>query len=645
MKCLLVVPMFANIGQSYDFPLGIAYISSTLKQAGYDVHCLNLNHQELAPTESLARAIKAFDPDVCGVGGLSAHFEKVKAIFDYVRLAKPSIINIVGGGLFSSDPETMLNVLEADIGVVGEGEQTILEVFSALTDERSLMDVNGIWFKNGDGKATQTPPRTPNHDLDSIPWPDYEGFQADDLIELANPVDNYFYDTIENPRSLPMIASRSCPFACSFCFHPTGRVYRNRGLDGFFEELEFLIGKYAINMVAVLDEIFAVKKNRLLEFCDRMEPFNIKWMVQLHVGVIDEEVIIRMKEAGCVYISYGIESMNDAVLLSMQKKATKEQIERALAITYEKRIGIQGNLIFGETAETLETANDSLDWWANNRKYHITLSRLQVYPGSPIYYDALAKGLIKDKMEIIRWPYLNATAIEDDAFMNMIARLTIFSKTVIDPAKVISFEKEEGGAVRGDLYRIKWRCRRCEAVNVFKNIPNDKHQTLHSFMFTCRQCLTRADVQNLAKSMLTDQGAEAAYAQAAALRKSGKAKEAELKYLGILKEDEGLISAASRPEAAVRAAFDLGSLLLQQKDRLPKAIYYLAIALICNPYNPVYNIAFANALLAEGSHSAAKMYWEQAKRLAPPDNALLNGQLQALGKLVDAAQGGKPKFL
>ncbi|MFZ8423180.1 hypothetical protein ACO1NG_14760, partial [Staphylococcus aureus] len=78
------------------------------------------------------------------------------------------------------------------------------------------------------------------------------------------------------------------------------------------------------------------------------------------------------------YISYGVESMSQEVLVSMQKKSKKERIHTVLGNTYDKKIGIQGNLIFGDSAETLETANESMDWWAENERYKIWINRLLV---------------------------------------------------------------------------------------------------------------------------------------------------------------------------------------------------------------------------------------------------------------------------
>ena len=149
-------------------------------------------------------------------------------------------------------------------------------------------------------------------------------------------------------------------------------------------------------MVAIVDELFSLKRRRLLEFCERIKQFDVKWMVQLHVNSACDETIRAMKDSGCVFISYGIESMSQPILESMQKKSKVPRIQEALELTYEHKIGIQGNILFGDSAETPETANESMHWWSQNRHFQINLTPLIVFPGSRLS-EALRDGLIDDK--------------------------------------------------------------------------------------------------------------------------------------------------------------------------------------------------------------------------------------------------------
>ncbi len=646
MKVLLAVPKFVSgPGQSYDFPLGIAYISAAMKVAGHDVHCLNLNNHTEEPADVVTEYIRAINPDVFGSGSLSPHFNRVETILKAAKAAKPDIVNLVGGGVVSADPLTSLAMLGADIGVIGEGEITVLEILDAIAEGRDISAIGGIVFNDPDGKPVQTPDRKAIKDLDSFPWPDYEGFAAEKVISAGAPTDNYFFQTNENPRSIPMIASRSCPYACTFCFHPTGRVYRERSLDSFFEELDAVIEKYGVNMIAILDEIFAVRKQRLLDFCERIKPYNLKWMVQLHVTTIDGKVLDAMKDAGCTYISYGLESVNNDILLSMRKKATRDQIETALKLTYEKKIGIQGNFIFGDQAETLETASDTMDWWTRHRHYHINLSQVQIYPGSPLCQKAIGKGLVASTEELILNPYLNVTSMADGTYMGLVRRLTVAQKSILNTAKILSFEKqEEEHPLRGDLYRVEWECPRCGNHNNFHDIPLNHNLHFQSFYLTCWDCLTRFDIENLARKYWFHDEAEELYKQATAFRDDGNLNSAVDKYLAIMAIPFHQ-QVNNRPDAVIRAAFDLGNIFINIDGFEKWAVYYFEEAVMRRAYNPNFHAAYALALLAEGSTGMARLHLRQAKMIG--ENADESDMdLDRIGKMIDAAGQGasRPRY-
>src|SRR5579871_120787 len=460
MKILLVAPRFVeSAGDFYQFPLGLGYISAVLKKNGHDVRCLNANHSSLALDELVDQSVRDFTPDVCATGALSPFMPQVQQIFTAARRAKREIINIAGGGVLSSDPEAGPSLMDIDAGVIGEGEDTIVDLCETLAGHGDLSRVPGIVFPHN-GKVKRTAARPAIMDLGSIPWPDYDGFGFGEQIrnELTN--DNYFFHTSNTPRAIDMISSRSCPYYCTFCFHPSGKVYRERPLDDFFAELEFRVKRYNVNMVAIIDELFSLKKARLLEFCDRIKPFNVQWMVQLHVSSADENILERMKDSGCSYISYGIESMSQPVLVSMKKKSKTERIDDVLRRTYDRKIGIQGNLIFGDTAETLETANESMHWWSQHRQFMVNLSRLQVYPGSPDYIEAVRDGLINNRVDWIKKRNidLNISRVNDVDLDIMAGKIYTAHTSLLNGVEAARFAKEIPHPVRGQTYNVVWDC-------------------------------------------------------------------------------------------------------------------------------------------------------------------------------------------
>ena len=128
MKILIVVPRFVETyGQFHHFPLGLAYIASSLRHAGHEVFGLNLNHHFGSISKLVARAVKEDAIEACATGSLSPFLPQARETFDAARKANPAILNICGGGLVSSDPEIAPDMMDMDIGIVGEGEQSIIE--------------------------------------------------------------------------------------------------------------------------------------------------------------------------------------------------------------------------------------------------------------------------------------------------------------------------------------------------------------------------------------------------------------------------------------------------------------------------------------------------------------------------------------
>jgi len=389
-------------------------------------------------------------------------------------------------------------VVNADIGVINEGEETIVEIIETLNSGGDLTTLPGVVARTIRGGLKRNAERAQRKDLENVAWANYRVLDLHKSIENQRVLDSYFFHLApeNNPRSLDMISSRSCPFKCTFCFHPTGKTYRERPLDDFFAELAVLKKEFNINMVGIIDELFSLKRPRLLEFCERIKPLNLKWMVQLHVNSACEETVKAMAESGCVYISYGIESMSQPILDSMMKKSKKARVEEALALTRKYRIGIQGNLLFGDSAETIDTANESMHWWANNRQYQINLTPLIVFPGSPDYMTALRDGLIKQsdrESYIANIPTnLNISSMNDENMEMVRFMVYVYFESLLRTVVLKKFTAA-GQSDRGIFYDCTWICSTCDHENEYRNfyIPQDAK---NSIRMTCRSCRERFDI-------------------------------------------------------------------------------------------------------------------------------------------------------
>ncbi len=430
LNFMLIMPRIVNkVGDGYSFPLGLPYVSSALKKAGFNIFTCNLNHIEGHIESIVANEIEKHEIDVVLTGGLSFQFYPIKQLVDAVKTVDDTIPVFVGGGLITGDPQAAMEALEVcTAGIIGEGEITDVELCRALEEGRSLESIEGLIIKQQDGTWLITPERKEIENIDDIAWPDYDGFELEKSFDKNPGVSGLNYS-----RTIFMLGSRSCPYQCSFCFHTVGKKYRQRSLDSFFEELDYNVKRYNIDFVCVADELFSYNNERVVEFCKRIKPYKIHWWAQFRVDSIEPWILPIIRESGCTTMSFGLESADNSVLKSMRKNITIEQIENTLATVYDKGIPFEGAFIFGDEAETYSTAMNTLNWWEKHAEYKINLNTITVFPGCSLYRNAKSRGIIKDAAQYLKdgCPQFNNTHMTMEEYKDVIERIIYypFSKT------------------------------------------------------------------------------------------------------------------------------------------------------------------------------------------------------------------------
>lgn len=471
LNVLIIMPKtVTRLDEWYVFPTGVAYVSSALKSSGIcNVYTYNLNTTE-NEKEKICTEIDAHDIDVIATGGLSVQYHSIRDVIITSKKHKSNIITMVGGGYITSAPIVgMTAIPEIDIGIIGEGEITICETIKALRGEIEIKTVNGLILRGSDGELYETEKRLPIKDLDSIEFPDYDGFDFESTLEYS-PVNYGIY----NKRAAVLITSRGCPFNCSFCFHPQGDSYRTRSLDNVFKEIEYLKDRYRIRSLLILDELFGGNSKRLKEFCKRIKKYNLQWWVETRVQFATKENLKLMKESGCVQVLFGIENINNCILESMKKHITFDEIEAALKNSYDVGISAPGVLLFGDPAETKETAEKTIKWWKEHPEYNIVLTTVQVYPGSEIWDYAISKGLLptlKEQVEhiVMGCPKLNLTTLPDEDFSDLCKRIGVLnqSRNLSIQDSAMSNEQWNKDKLIAD---VTGKCFRCGTPNFWPNV-------------------------------------------------------------------------------------------------------------------------------------------------------------------------------
>lgn len=421
MNFLLVAPYSFNEETPYIIRPGICYVSAAMKRVpGINVVTLNLDlpwHDN--PAATVEKYIKDHNIDVVLSGGTLYDYMAVKTVFKAARKCKPGIITVAGGSMFSPESEIMMDLLEiADIGIIGEGERTIAELSAALRDGRSYPEeINGLIFKkNGVYHITQ--PREYISDWSEIPWPDYEGFNADYLF--SREVSPNYLNTLAT--KVHIATGRGCPFRCTFCYNSQGFAYRRRPTEDFLKELEYYLDRYKRRDFNFTDDLLATTPESIEDFCEAIIPYKLKGCALcLRVEGITERSARMVKAAGFDTVVLGLENACDDILKSMKKQTTIAQAERAYQMLLDAGVSPAGNLIFGDREDTMAHVQKNIEWRKRHKHFTVSMGRIILYPGSSLYNYAVESGKIKDRRQFIKdlLPLTNVSKMSDEEYANL----------------------------------------------------------------------------------------------------------------------------------------------------------------------------------------------------------------------------------
>ncbi len=376
-----------------NFPTGLGIIAQVILDSGFEVSVVDINAYRYTKERLLEVLGELEQPDFVGVSGLISTYKYQKWLFPELRRLFPKAKLIAGGGAVTSIPELMLGHIHGiDAAVLGEGEKTFPDLLSAYLENRRLDNVPGIAFRAPGGGVTVTQPRPLIKDLSTLPLPAYHLFPTE--IYARNPI--WFANSDDIKRSMNIIASRGCPMDCHFCYHLFGRrSYRQRSVNDVMREIDFLIAEYKVDFIAFVDDNLTINKKYLLEFCEEIKKRRIKWGCHGRVDCADDERLAAMSGAGCMWLGFGIESGSQRILNLMNKAATVEQARDAIKRTRKYKIFPNTTFFFGYPGENMESVLETMRF-----QFSLGLTKNSFlatpYPGTPLYEQAVKRGLIKD---------------------------------------------------------------------------------------------------------------------------------------------------------------------------------------------------------------------------------------------------------
>jgi len=403
MKILLIV--YDNDSYIHWFPQGLAYIAAVLVREGYEVEIYNQDKHHY-PDRHLTEYLDKNKFDVVGVSIIAGYYQyrKLLNISESINKSKHRPFYIIGGHGPSPEPVFFINKTYADVVVIGEGEITIIELLDALSKKKPLHDVKGIAYKEG-SKIVINEKRDLIKDIDTIPFPAYNLFPIDYYRLLRMP------HCTSSDLLMPVLSGRGCTFKCNFCYR-LDEGFRARSNESIIEEINLLKMNYGITYIAFSDELLMSSIKRTESLCEDFikHNLNIKWDCNGRLNYAKPDLLRLMKRAGCVFINYGIEAMDDQVLKNMNKALTTRQIIKGIKATLDADISPGFNIIFGNIGDNRETLNKGVEFLLkfDDGAQMRTIRPVTPYPGSPLYYHAIEKGMLKNCEDFYKNKHINS---------------------------------------------------------------------------------------------------------------------------------------------------------------------------------------------------------------------------------------------
>lgn len=352
-------------------PMGLAYVASVLEKEGIEVKVQDFLSSKYSK-EKLARRIADYAPEIIGITSVTMNYPIASQILKHCKEIDQNIITVIGGPHVSFWAEEALREAPwIDIVVRGEGEYTMLEIARG----KSLREIDGIAFRENED-IVLSKPRQWIENLDELPLPARHFFPL------------YRYRALSGECGL--ITSRGCPFNCIFCIghKMVGKKGRFRNPKLVVDEVEEILD-YGFKTINVVDDLLTLNRKHLYAFCDEIiaRKLKFKWTAFSRVDTVNPELLGKMKEAGCFFICYGVESGNQKILDMARKKITPAKIKEAVKLSKDAGIKSLASFIIGLPGETKETLNETVNFAKELGTYY-GFHLLSPFPGTEVWERA-----------------------------------------------------------------------------------------------------------------------------------------------------------------------------------------------------------------------------------------------------------------
>lgn len=361
-------------------PLGIAYIAAVLERAGHEVEVIDAIADALSRSDVAAR-VRSFGPRLVGITAMTPTFRGTQ---EAATIAKAEgALTVVGGVHMAMFARETLTHDCFDYGVIGEGEDTIVELAEALESGRSVEHIEGLAYKGRNGEIVVGRERIVEN-LDSLPFPAFH------LLPMQK------YSSIIGLHPVTtMMGSRGCPYKCSFCYKtPSDKQYRRRSPANIVDEMVHLQRSYGVKEIMFYDDLMPQQYVR--ELCEEIlhRGLRMAWETPQRVNLVNPELLRLMKRAGCRVLRYGVEQGDPVQMQLVEKRISIDQVKRVFQWTREAGIDAFAYFIVGYAFETPETMRATIELAKELNPRFVMFTKATPLPGTPLMDMAIEQGLI-----------------------------------------------------------------------------------------------------------------------------------------------------------------------------------------------------------------------------------------------------------
>lgn len=412
MRVALINPRFRLPIDTRTTPhLGLAYLAAVNERRGDEVVIFDCDVEE----KPIAELIQDFQPDIVGI---TANTPQVKQAWRTARDIREvyDCPIVLGGPHVSVLPEESCEKPYVDIVVRGEGEDGWIDICNRLeaflkdnsvysteafmhAENEVFDDCLGVTYKTTDGQIHNNPDRTPIADLDSLPWPAYHLFKMKYYTNLQPAT-----DAIDGARSFSIMTSRGCPYRCTFCSQSIMPIkWRSRSPESVLAEWRHLVEDFGAQEIGILDDSANIRVKRLEGLAELLIENNLNHVPWIFVNGIranlaSKELLSLLKQAGLKRTAFGVETGDEEILKSIDKKIDLDKIRQAFQNAKEINLETIGFFIIGLPGDTRETMQKTIDFAIELDPVIANFSMMTPYPGTKVYEMVKRQGrfLIND---------------------------------------------------------------------------------------------------------------------------------------------------------------------------------------------------------------------------------------------------------